>query len=88
MEKTARTKPPSSELMWSTIACSMCSNTRLDAARRVDHESPGRRQHSTHLANCLAAILHEHQSHLAEDDVVGIVAVHERARVAHAPIDS
>ena len=38
-------------------------------------------------ATAAGSVLHEHQSHLAQDDVVGVVGERERAGVAHVPVD-
>ena len=75
MENTARTNPPRSGLMCSTIACSMSSNAGWMRPGVLTTTRPGRRQHAAHLGQGCRSVLHEHQSHLAQDDVVGVVAV-------------
>jgi hypothetical protein len=60
---------------------------RLYAARCVDHHPTGRHQHARHLGGDRDPVLHEHQAHLAQDDVDGCIWDRQRRRIRDAPLD-
>ncbi len=54
---------------------------------RGDDHPTGRREHPPHLGDGAGPVLHEHQSHLAQDDVDRAIGEGQRCRIRDAPVD-
>jgi hypothetical protein len=50
---------------------------RLDLPGRVDDDTAAGQGDAAHLGKSGPSVLHEHQSHLTQDDVVGVVGERE-----------
>ena len=59
--------------MCSTIACSMATKAGWIAPGVLTTTRPSGHDDAAHLGQRGGSVLHEHQSHLTQDDVVGIV---------------
>ncbi len=59
----------------------------LNRAGRVQHDASCRRDYATHLGDSGGAVLDEHQTHLAQDDVERLVGERQRGGVADVPVD-
>ena len=60
---------------------------RLDGTRCVDDHPAAGGEYAVHLGQRCRSVFHEHQTHLTQDDVRGIVGPRQCHRVAHVPVD-